>query len=94
MPWPDLLLDGQAVFTADGRFYWMADALATYRLDFVTRLIAGVGVILRSPDATEQEWDWIVGLEFRLGHLRVRQAARRIGVLNRTGYEARVSYVF
>jgi hypothetical protein len=36
----------------------------------------------------------VAGLEFRIGRLRVRQAARQIDVLNGTGYEARVSYVF
>jgi hypothetical protein len=93
---PDLLVDAEAVLTSDGRRYSVVDVLATYRLDFATRIFVGGGPLVRwwSFSRREVEWDWVAGVEFHLGRLRVRQNARRMGVLNRTAFEARVSYAF
>ncbi len=91
---PDVLVDAQAVLTQDGRAYSVVDVLATYRLDFVTRLFVGGGPMARWWSLTRQEveWDWVAGVEFQFGRLRVRAAWRRIGALRGTGHEARVSY--
>jgi hypothetical protein len=93
---PDVLVDAEGVLTYDGRLYTLVDVLATYRLDFATRIFAGAGPLVRwwSLDDPELAWEWVAGVEFRLGRLRVRQAVRRMDALNGTGYEARVSYVF
>lgn len=93
---PDVMVDAEGVITHDGRWYTIVDVMATYRLDFATRLFVGGGPLVRwwGLSRQEVEWDWVAGLEFHLGRLRVRQTARRIGVLNGTGYEARVSYAF
>jgi hypothetical protein len=93
---PDLLVDAEAILTSDGRRYSVVDALATYRLDFATRIFVGGGPLVRwwSISRQEIEWDWVAGIEFHLGRLRVRQNARRMGVLNGTAFEARVSYAF
>jgi hypothetical protein len=97
-PWllPDVLIDGEMVLTTDGRKYSVVDVMAAYRLDFATRVYVGGGPLVRwwSIDRREVEWDWAAGLEFHLGHLRVRQGVRRTGVLNHTAYEARVSWAF
>jgi hypothetical protein len=93
---PDVLVDAEGVLTSDGRAYSIVDVLATYRLDFVTRLFVGAGPLVRwwSLTRREVEWDWVAGLEFRFGRLRVRAAWRGIGTLDWTGHEARVSYLF
>jgi hypothetical protein len=93
---PELLVDAEVVLTSDGRRYSVVDLLATYRLDFATRIFVGGGPLVRwwSISRQQVEWDWVAGVEFHLGHLRVRQNARRMGVLNRTAFEARVCYVF
>jgi hypothetical protein len=91
---PDVMVDAEGVLTHDGRVYSVVDLLATYRLDFVTRLFVGGGPMVRWWSLTRQEveWDWVAGVEFHLGRLRVRAAWRRIGALAGTGHEARVSY--
>jgi hypothetical protein len=93
---PDLMVDAEAIVTTHGRRYSVVDALATYRLDFATRIFVGGGPLIRwwSFSRQEVEWDWVAGVEFHLGRLRVRQGARRMGVLNGTAFEARVSYAF
>jgi hypothetical protein len=93
---PDVMVDAEGGLTSDGRAYSVVDVLATYRVDFVSRLFVGGGPLVRWWSLTrhEVEWDWVTGLEFHLGRLRVRAAWRRIGVLNGTGHEARVSYAF
>jgi hypothetical protein len=88
------MVDAEAVLTQDGRAYSVVDVLATYRLDFVTRLFVGGGPMVRWWSLTRQEveWDWVTGVEFQFGRLRVRVAWRRIGALRGTGHEARVTY--
>jgi len=91
---PDVMVDAEGVLTYDGRVYSVVDVLATYRFDFATRLFVGGGPMVRWWSLTRQEveWDWVAGVEFHFGRLRVRMAWRRIGVLKGTGHEARVSY--
>ena len=93
---PDVMVDAEGVLTYDGRVYSVVDVLATYRLDFVTRVVVGGGPVIQWLSLTrhEVEWDWVAGLEFHFGRLRVRPAARRVGELNGTGIEVRVSYAF
>ena len=91
---PDVMVDAEGVLTKDGRAYSVVDVLATYRLDFVTRLFVGAGPTVQWWSLTrhEVEWDWVAGAEFQFGRLLVRAAWRRIGVLKGTGHEVRVSY--
>ena len=91
---PDVMVDAEGVLTRDGRVYSVVDVLATYRLDFSTRLFVGGGPMVRWWSVTRQEveWNWVAGVEFHFGRLRVSAAWRRIGALNGTGHEARVSY--
>jgi hypothetical protein len=93
---PDVMVDAEGVLTHDGRVYSVVDLVATYRLDSSTRLFVGGGPLVqwRSLTTREVQWDWVAGLEFHLGRLRVRVAWRGIGELSGTGHEARVSYVF
>ena len=91
---PDVMVDAEGVLTHDGRVYSVVDVLATYRFDFVSRLFVGGGPMVRwwSVTSQEVEWDWVAGVEFHFGRLRVSAEWRRIGSLNATGHEARVSY--
>jgi hypothetical protein len=59
-PWllPDILLDAEGVLTYDGRFYTLVDLLATYRLDFGTRLFVGGGPLARWWSLTTREVEW------------------------------------
>jgi hypothetical protein len=88
---PDVMVDAEGVLTYDGRVYSVVDVLATYRLDFVTRLFVGGGPVIQWWSLTrhEVEWDWVAGLEFHFGRLRVWPAVRRID-----GLEVRISYAF
>jgi hypothetical protein len=91
---PDVMVDAEGILTQDGRAYSVVDVLGTYRLDFVTRLFVGGGPMVQWWSLTrhEVEWDWVAGVEFDFGRLRVRAAWRRIGVLKGTGHEVRVTY--
>jgi hypothetical protein len=91
---PDVMVDAEGVVTHDGRVFSVVDLLATYRIDFATRLFVGGGPMVRWWSVTRQEveWDWVAGVEFHFGRVRVSAAWRQIGALNGTGHEARVSY--
>lgn len=91
---PDLLLDAQAVVTNDRHFYYTLDSFASYRLDYISRLVVGVGVLGRTAGVHSARTDLLAGVEFRLGHLRVRPLARHNHPLRRTWAELRVTYVF
>jgi hypothetical protein len=88
------MLDGEAVVTNDRRFYYMVDSFATCRLDFISRVLLGVGALAATRGAKDARIDLLAGIEFRVGHLRVRQLTRRNNPLHRTWCELRVSDVF
>ncbi len=91
---PDLLVDGQAAVNNEGRMFYVVDSFASYRIDYISRLLVGVGTIGDMRRAAEPRLDLLTGAEFRLGHLRVRPLARRKQPLRRTWADLRITYVF
>jgi hypothetical protein len=91
---PDLLVDGQVAVNNDRRAFYTVDSLASWRLDFITRLLLGAGAVAPGSDVHAARLDLLGGVEFRLGHLRVRTLARHNSPMHRTWADLRVTYVF
>jgi hypothetical protein len=91
---PDLMLELEGVLTTAGKGYFSTAALASYPIDAITKIIGGAGLVTDSLEFKNRQWDWIVGLEFRVGGFRVSTTARHLGEITDSGLDLRLYYFF
>jgi len=91
---PDLMLQADGILTVEGKGYLSLSTLLTYPIDAITRVFGGAGLVTDTIDFRNRQWDWIAGLEVRVGHLRFSAAGRSTGPVVDFGLDLRVSYFF
>jgi hypothetical protein len=91
---PDLMLGADGVLTVEGRGYLALSTLLAYPLDAITKVFGGAGLVTDSLDFQNRQWDWIAGLEVRIGHLRFSAAGRSKGEIANSGFDFRIFYFF
>jgi len=82
---PDVLLEGVVLLPARHRTMFESTIWASYKIDAITNLLAGVGYFTERHTASA-----ILGAEIRLGRIRVRPNWR----LADNGFDARVTMTF
>jgi hypothetical protein len=91
---PDLMLEADGVLTVEGRGYLALSALLAFPLDAITKVFGGAGLVTDSLGFQNRQWDWIAGLEVRIGHLRFSAAGRSKGEIANSGFDFRIFYFF
>ncbi len=88
---PDLMLQADPVLTISGKGYFSTAALASYPISVMTKVFGGIGFV---TDFGERQWDWIAGLEMKLGGFRVSVTGRTLGPVTRSALDVRLYYFF
>ena len=74
---PNVLLSGSLLLTSDGRDLYEGEAMVYYRVDAMSKLMVGRGVMAESPDfGNNRRVNWLAGAEFEVGGWRVRVVQR------------------
>jgi hypothetical protein len=59
--------------------YLSAQMLASYPIDSSIKLLAGKTLVTDSIQLDRVEWNWIGGVEIRLGRMRIYGGSRSLG---------------
>ena len=90
---PDVMFEADAIVSKRTR-YLTGHFLVTYPLDGSATLMFGKAVVYDATDFDRRQWDWLGGVEFPVGHMRVFFATRSYGPVTRYSQEVRLSYFF
>lgn len=90
---PDLLAEADAVVSRRKR-YFSGQVMVTYPLDGTTTIMAGKALVVTPFAFGRQQWDWVAGLEFSLGRMRIYGGSRSPGPLTGGSKEVRLVYLF
>jgi hypothetical protein len=91
---PDVMLNAEAVLTSRGSTYLSTSILASYPIDAITKVFGGVGLVTDSITFENRQMDWIGGLEFRIGGVRISLAGRTMGPITESAIDLRLYYFF
>jgi hypothetical protein len=90
---PDLMVQADAIFTRQ-QAHLSAQFLMTYPIDGSTTVMAGKALVADALRPGRHQWDWIAGIEFPVGNMRVSVASRSWGPITRFSKAVRLSYLF
>jgi hypothetical protein len=90
---PDVMLELDGTL-ARKETYLSSRFLLTYPIHAFTRVFVGRELLTGSVRLAHTQWGWTGGMEFRVGHLRIRGSARTPGPVSRLREEVRVAYLF
>jgi hypothetical protein len=88
------MLNAEAVLTSRGSTYLSTSILAFYPIDAITKVFGGVGLVTDSITFENRQMDWIGGLEFRIGGVRISLAGRTMGPITESAIDLRLYYFF
>ena len=90
---PDIMFEADAVATRKAQ-YVTTQMLVTYPIDGTTTIMAGGSFVTDSWRLERHTLDWIVAVEFPIGHMRLYVAKRSKGPITVFSKEVRLSYFF
>jgi len=90
---PDLMAQADAVFTRR-KHYVSAQLMMSYPLDGSTTLMGGRVLVIDAFEPHGHQWDWIGGVEFSVGRMRIFAGLRNPGPITGASKEVRLAYVF
>ena len=88
---PDVMLQLDPAVTIEGEPFFSSSLLLSWPLGAVTKVLGGYGSV---TDFEEQQWDWIGGLEFKIGGFRVSFTGRTMGDVTNAAMDLRLYYFF
>ena len=65
-----------------------------YPISVASKVMGGPSLLTNSLSFRQRQWDWVAGLETRLGHLQLYLGVRTTGSLNDEFLDFRLSYFF
>ena len=90
---PDFVVQLDGILTREKR-YLASQFLMSYPIHAQARAIGGREFITDSISFQRRQWNWILGLEVRMGQMRILAAAQTSGPVSRLTKELRVTYLF
>ena len=90
---PDLMLQVDGVVTRRDK-YLSPQVLLSYPIDGITKIMVGQSLVTNSLSFDKVQWDWVGGIEVRLGDMRISAATRSVGPLRTSAKEFRLFYAF
>lgn len=91
---PDLIFQLDGILTTRKSGYLSPQFLLSYPISVSTKLMGGGGLLTDTIDFRNRQWDWVAGLEIRLGHLQVYGGFRSAGSVNDEMVDIRLAYFF
>ena len=91
---PDLILLGEMIHCIESEIYFSSAILGSYPIDAATKLVFGRGLVVEAAERHRRQWDWIAGLEIKLGALRLHGAYRTMGPVTDSAFDLRLFYLF
>lgn len=91
---PDVVVEGQALVTAEGNDYYELALLGSYPIDTMSRVFAGASLITDDIRFDKRQYGLLGGIEFRLAAFRFRTAYRTTGQVSRAKVDFRLYYLF
>jgi hypothetical protein len=91
---PDVVLEADAHVTRRQRTYFSGEMLLSYPIDGSMKLLFGRAFAANLKQLDHYQWDWIAGLEFRMGRMRFKGVARSWGPVTNSSKEFSLAYFF
>jgi hypothetical protein len=91
---PDLIFEFDGILTTRGKGYLSPQFSLAYPISVSTKLMGGVGLLTDTIDFSNRQWDWLAGLEVRLGHVQIYGGFRTSGSVNDEVIDIRLAYFF
>jgi hypothetical protein len=91
---PDVVLEADGHVTTRDQAYFSGEVLLSYPIDGSMKLLFGRAFVADVKQFDRQQWDWIAGVEFRMGRMRFNGAARSWGPVTQSSKEFSLSYFF
>ena len=91
---PDLILSTEMIHCVESEKYFSSAVLGSFPIDAATKLVFGRGLVVEAAERHRKQWDWIAGLEIRLGALRLHSAYRTLGPVTDSAFDLRLFYLF
>ena len=91
---PDLILLGEMIHCIESEIYFSSAILGFYPIDAATKLVFGRGLVVEAAERHRRQWDWIAGLEIRLGAVRLHSVYRTLGPVTDSAFDLRLFYLF
>ncbi len=91
---PDLFLSAEVIHNIELETYVSSSILGSYPIDAATKLLFGRGLVVDIVKRHRRQWDWIAGLEIRLGAVRIHGAYRTLGPVTHSAFDLRLFYLF
>ena len=90
---PDLMAQADAVVTRR-KHYLSAQFMMSYPLDGSTTLMGGRVLVVDVLELHSHHWDWMGGVEFSVGRMRIFAGLRNPGPITGASKEVRLAYLF
>ncbi len=91
---PDLILSAEMIHCVESEKYFSSSVLGSYPIDAATKVVFGRGLVVEAAERQRRQWDWIAGLEIKLGAMRLHSAYRTIGNVTDSAFDLRLFYLF
>lgn len=91
---PDLIFQLDGILTTRGKGLLSSQFFLAYPISVATKVMGGAGLLTDTIDFKNRQWDWLAGLEVRLGHLQVYAGFRSSGSVNDETIDIRLAYFF
>ena len=91
---PDLILSAEVIHNIESETYFSGSILGSYPIDAATQVLLGRGLVVDIVNRHRRQWDWIAGLEIRLGAVRIHGAFRTLSPVTRSAFDLRLFYLF
>jgi hypothetical protein len=91
---PDLIVEANGIVTSRGKGFLATQFLMAYPISVASKVVGGTSLLTNSLSFRQRQWDWVGGLEMRLGHFQLYLGFRTPGSLNDESFDFRLSYFF
>jgi hypothetical protein len=91
---PDLIFELDGILTTRKKGYLASQIYLSYPISVATKLMGGVGLLTDHINFRNRQWEWVAGLEVRLGHVQIYGGYRSGGRVNDERIDVRVAYFF
>jgi hypothetical protein len=91
---PDLIFQFDGILTTKKKGYLSPQFLLSYPISVSAKFMGGAGLVTDKYDFSNRQWEWLAGLEVRLGHLQVYGGFRSGGSVNDEMIDIRLAYFF